>query len=161
MKVFAQLSFAAAACLMLAGCGDSRLRGTSVYSLFTTGQFCFACSSAEEVTKNNARGYPVPGIVILNASFMKCAGDMSNSTRREFIFFKDEFFGGLVASSYWQQQATSNSAVGFPMINSWPTKVIVVQVDHRGTVTNATLRAGNAAVAVDPADFGRPFTGLY
>src|SRR5437867_4161462 len=148
--------------LMLVSCGESRVAGKSVCSLFTTGEVCIACSSVQYTTMNNARGHAVPGIIIRDASLMKSTAEMSNSVRREFVFFKDRFFGGLVAGSYWEQQAKSNSAVGLEMMNSWPTRVIIGDVDERRLIRNGVVRrAGHAALAVDPADFGRPFTGIY
>ena len=91
---------------------------------------------------------------------MQSAADLTNSPRRSFVLFKNRFLGGLVAGEYWQLQSTSNILAGSRMMDTRPSKIIFIQIDTQNVITNfQEFKVAYATIAVDPADFGRPFTG--
>jgi hypothetical protein len=102
----------------------------------------------------------IPGITIRDGSLMESARDLTNSRRRAFVLFENRFLGGLVAGEYWQLQSKSNAVPGSPMMDTRTSKVLFIETDEQNIITNfQRIRIAFAEIAVDPADFGRPFSG--
>jgi predicted HAD superfamily phosphohydrolase len=106
----------------------------------------------------NQNGYDVLGLVIKDASLIRNISDLTNGARQSFLLFQDRFMSILVAGSYWEQQSKSNAALGLRTANTHRTKVTLASIDAQGAITNvATWRIAYVQLAVDPADFKRPF----
>ena len=145
--------------IVVAGC-SRQPTGSNITSIYSTGFLCFACSGIEHAKKPFGQTRIIPGVIIRDGSLMQSAADLTNSPRRSFVLFKNRFLGGLVAGEYWELQSRSNTLTGSPMMDTRPSKIIFIQVDARNVITNfQEFKIAYATIAVDPADFGRPFTG--
>jgi hypothetical protein len=144
---------------LLMGCSRDPL-GSNVASIHSPGFFCFACSNIEHTTKQFGRTRTIHGIIIHDGSLMQSQADLTNCGRRTFVLIEDRFLWGLVAGDYWELQSKNNALPGSPMMDSRPSKIILVEVDERKSITNyQRFKVAYVTIAADPADFGRPFTG--
>ena len=152
------LSFVLGA-VVLAGCSRKPI-GRNIMSIYSTGLVCFACSGVERVEMPFGQTRMISGLIIRDGSLMQSPADFTNSPRRSFVLFKNRFLGGLVAGEYWQLQSKSNILTGSPMMDTRPSKIIFMQVDTQNVITSfQEIKVAYVTIAVDPADFGRPFTG--
>jgi hypothetical protein len=145
--------------VVLAGCSGKPV-GSNITSIYSTGFVCFACSGIEHAKKPFGQTRIMSGIIIRDGSLVQSAADLTNSLRRSFVLINNRFLGGLVAGEYWQLQSTSNILAGSPMMDTRPSKITFLQIDPQNVITNVQeLKVAYVTIAVDPADFGRPFTG--
>lgn len=144
--------------MLLSGCSPNPI-GKDISSIYSTGFVCFACSYIEHTERPFGQTRIIPGIVIREGSLMQNQADLTNSPRTSFVLIKNRFLGGLVAGEYWVKQSKSNAVPGDPMMDTRPSKIVLVEVDERKAITNfQVLKIAYIEIAVDPADFGRPFT---
>ena len=134
--------------------------GSNITSIYSTGFLCFACSEVERTEMPFGQTRLIQGVFIRDGSLIEGPAGLTNSRRHSFVLFKNRFLGGLVAGEYWHLQSNSNILAGSPMMDTRPSKLVFIQVDARNVITNfQEFKIAYATIAVDPADFGRPFTG--
>ena len=143
---------------LMKGLRERALIGRNASTLFKAGRGAFACSAVDLVTIKNQNGFDVPGLTLLNASFMRRPSDFTNTDRGTFVFLEDRFLSALVVGSYWQQQSKSDSNMGLRTIDTHSSWATVAYVNSEKVITNAFIwKMAHVQLAVDPADFGRPF----
>jgi len=119
----------------------------------------FGVNSVTESSMTNRYGKPVDGLVLHEASLIRNAAELANSTHQHFVIFENFLLGNGVRGRYWQQQSEKRRDLGLPVMDIRASAVTIVTVSfNRVVVESKSSQAAHVQISVDTNDFARPFT---
>ncbi|PWU19342.1 MAG: hypothetical protein C5B50_06735 [Verrucomicrobia bacterium] len=143
---------------LLAGCNPMDKVGKPLVFPKDTDSVLFGISSFADLSITNQYGYPVPGLILRDASLIENDRELADSTRGQFAIIRDFLLGNGVRGDYWQQQSEKRVGLGLPWMDTHSTEVLLVDVDSNRVVkTCKSIRVAHVTISVDTNDFSRTF----
>jgi hypothetical protein len=143
---------------LIAGCNPMLKTGNPLVFPTDEDSVLFGISSFAESAIANQDGYPVPGLILNDASLIENAQDLKVSKRRQYAIFQGFFLGNCARGRYWQQQSKKRVGLGLPCMSTRSSKVMLVEVDANHVVIRCkSMRAAHVTLGVDTNDFSKTY----